>query len=260
MILDEIVARTWVDLKSAGLEDWDRSEALKEALLTRKPFSFLSAIRQDGISLIAELKKHSPSAGLIREDFDPVAIGEIYRDNGARVISCLTEKTYFKGAPEFLSKASAAVDLPFLRKDFIVHERQIIEARTLGASAVLLIVAILEKKKINEFLQLAKELELGVLLEIHNKEEMEVALDTDAEVIGINNRNLKTMEVSLETTFELREMVGKDRCLVSESGIKTNVQVSELEKAGIDAILVGEHLMRQPDIGSAVRQLMENTD
>lgn len=199
------------------------------------------------LCVIAEVKRASPSAGVISADFDPVQIALDYETAGADALSILTDEKYFQGDLDYLSEIRDEVGLPLLRKDFILHEIQIFEAAAAGADAILLIVAALEQSELVKLLDTAGDLNLDVLVEVHDLEEMERALDTDANIIGINNRNLKTFDVSLETTEMLSEEVGSDRVLVSESGIKSGREAGLVKSWGCDAILVGESLMRADD-------------
>lgn len=199
------------------------------------------------LSVIAEVKKASPSAGTIAEDFDPVAIAQSYAEAGADALSVLTDEKYFQGHLSYLAKIREAVDLPLLRKDFIIHEVQIFEAVVAGADAILLIVGALEQEELIHLHETARNYQLDVLVEVHDLEEMERALQTDAEIIGVNNRNLRTFEVDLETTERLSEEVGPDHILVSESGIYTGDDTARIQSWGADAILVGEALMRAED-------------
>jgi len=256
MILDEIISKTWQTLEQEGLSSWDQAEATSLALQTATPPSFREALARPGISLIAEIKKASPSAGLIRPDFDPVSIARTYAKAGARAISCLTEQHYFLGSLQYLKLAVQASGLPVLRKDFIVHEKQIVEAREAGAAAVLLIMAALTPERLRQLQQTAARVGLEVLLEVHDEAELDLALATSPAIIGINNRNLKTMKIDFETTFCLREKIPPGILTVSESGIGNRAQVERLLSAGLDAILVGESLMRQKDIDAAVRALL----
>ncbi len=209
-----------------------------------------------GIGLIAEIKKASPSKGVIREDFDPLAIARIYAESGASCISVLTEQRFFQGKIEYLEMVRKAQWLPLLRKDFIIDEYQIFEARAAGADAILLIAACLEKRQIEDFLGIAARLGLDVLVESHTYRELDKSLLAGATLVGINNRDLSTFTVSLQTTLDLLKDIPEDRTVVSESGIKTRDDVVKLEKAGVDAILVGEGLMREKDIGKKVKELL----
>lgn len=199
------------------------------------------------LSVIAEVKKASPSAGTIEPNFDPVAIAKSYAEAGADALSVLTDEKYFQGHLSYLSQIREAVDLPLLRKDFIIHDVQIYEAVVAGADAILLIVGALGQDQLNQLLETAHNCQLDVLVEVHDLEEMERALETEATIIGINNRNLRTFEVDLGTTEALSEEVGPSHILVSESGIYTGEETARIRSWGADAILVGEALMRAED-------------
>ena len=222
------------------------------------PRDFSSAIRRPGpetpIRLIAEVKKASPSQGLIRPDFDPAMIARVY-DERADAISVLTEQDHFMGDLSFIKIVKSNSRLPALRKDFIVDEYQIYEARAFGADAILLIDAILEHSQADEYRRMAAELGMSVLYEVHDMRELERALRLDMPIIGVNNRNLKTMRIDLETTFALRAEVPRDKIMVSESGISTYAEVERLEAAGVDAMLIGTSLMAAPDIAGAIDAL-----
>jgi indole-3-glycerol phosphate synthase len=209
-----------------------------------------------GIRLIAEVKKASPSKGVIRQDFDPVGIAQVYERAGASCLSVLTEKKYFQGDLAYLGAIRKSVTLPLLRKDFIIDEYQIFEARAAGADAMLLIAACLERRQIEDYLGTARGLGLDVLVEAHTAQELERSLLAGAAIVGINNRDLGSFTVRLGTTFELLRDIPDDRTVVSESGIATRNDVQRLEEAGVDAILVGESLMREKDIGGKVRELL----
>jgi indole-3-glycerol phosphate synthase len=209
-----------------------------------------------GIRLIAEVKKASPSKGVIRDEFDPVAIAKIYEDSGASCLSVLTEKKFFQGSLEYLGQIRKAVQLPLLRKDFIIDEYQIHEARAAGADAILLIAACLVKQQIEDYLSLARQLGLDVLVESHTYKELDRSLRAGATLVGINNRDLTTFTVSLQTTLDLLNDIPDDRIVVSESGIRTRDDVVKLHQAGVDAVLVGESLMREKDIGRKVKELL----
>ncbi len=199
------------------------------------------------MAVIAEVKKASPSAGLIAENFDPVKIAVEYEEIGADAISVLTDKKYFQGDLSYLQMIREEVEIPLLRKDFIIHESQIYEAVVAGADAILLIVAALEQDELTHLYDVAQECQLDVLVEVHNLEEMDRAMETEAKIIGINNRNLRTFEVSLETTEQLSEEAGADCILVSESGIQSREDAVLVKAWGADAVLVGEALMRAKD-------------
>ncbi|MFO7957358.1 MAG: indole-3-glycerol phosphate synthase TrpC [Candidatus Brocadiia bacterium] len=229
-------------------------EALEAAGPTRGFRRALAA--EDTVALIAEVKKASPSAGVIREDFDPVEIGRAYERAGAACISVLTDRQFFQGHPNYLTRIRREVSLPLLRKDFILDELQVVEARALGADACLLIVSALEPQHLSDLLATCSELNLAALVEVHNEMELEIALETGADLVGINNRDLHTLEVSLETTERLAPRIPQDVAVVAESGIGTREDVGRLKQAGADAVLVGETLMRAPDIEAAARELV----
>ena len=206
--------------------------------------------------LIAEIKKASPSKGLIRPDFRPVEIAGQYEAGGAAAISVLTDEPFFQGSLDILREVRRATALPLLRKDFIVDRYQLLEAREAGAAAALLIVAALDDASLAALLAETRRLGLDALVEVHNEAELERALATDADIIGVNNRNLATFEVDLGTSIRLRERIPPERVMVSESGIFTREDVARLREAGVDAVLVGESLMRRPDPGAAARELL----
>lgn len=235
------------------------SEIAARAEATAQPRNFLAALqtpKAGRVTLIAEVKKASPSAGIIRADFDPVAIAEAYQAAGASCLSVLTDEKFFQGHDDYLKAVRAAVSLPVLRKDFIVNDWQIYESRALGADAVLLIAAALTPEQISEYQTLAQELGMAVLVEVHTAAEMEVALGANATLIGINSRDLSTFVTDLDTVARLAVMVPKSVTLVAESGLKTPADVKRVADAGAKAILVGETLMRAADIGAATRALL----
>lgn len=241
-------------------------EQVKAAALdTPAPRNFFSAMTRpaDELRVIAEVKKASPSAGLIRADFDPVAIARAYHENGAAAISCLTDEKYFQGSLDYIAAIKDAVPLPVLRKDFIIDLYQIYEARAAGADAILLIAECLpDEAYLIDMLILATELKLTTLLEVYDVENLlrvrpHVGFPHPGYMLlGINNRNLREMTTDLNHTLRLAELAEDRSILVSESGIKTPADIKCLHDAGIDRVLVGEHLMRQPDIGAALRELM----
>jgi indole-3-glycerol phosphate synthase len=263
-ILDEIVAQKRVEvarLAKRGVSPHDLRAALKVRGGCRDFEAALRKPRSGRMALIAEVKKASPSAGVICADFDPVRIARQYESAGADCLSVLTDEKYFQGSLEYLKQIRAAVKLPLLRKDFIIDERQILEAVEWGADAILLIVAILSDGQLKDFHALATDAGLSVLVEAHDEAELERALGAGAVLVGINNRDLKTFKVDLGTTERLAAKVrsapgGAEKLLVAESGIHTRADVARLAKCGAGAILVGESLMKEPDIAAKVKELL----
>jgi indole-3-glycerol phosphate synthase len=262
-ILNEIVAHKRIEVARA--RSAEPLESLRDrALASGRPRNFFAAVTRDrqSINVIAEVKRASPSAGLIREDFDPVALATSYADAGAAAISCLTDHRYFQGSLDFIAKIKQAVDLPVLRKDFIIDPYQVYQSRAAGADAILLIAECLAEGELVDLLILATELQLTVLLEVH---EVESLLRVRPHVgfphpkyclLGINNRDLRSMTTDLNHTLRLVDMVEDTSVLVSESGIRDHADVQRLRQAGVNIILVGEHLMRQDDVGQALRSLI----
>jgi indole-3-glycerol phosphate synthase len=233
------------------------AERLAEGLgPVRRSRPFSEALVAEGISLIAEMKRSSPSKGAIRPGASVSDVVSAYQRAGARAVSVLTEPNWFGGSLDDLVEARGACELPLLRKDFLVDEYQLLEARVAGADAVLLIVAALDRGRMAELMGVAGELGLDTLVEVHDEKEVETAVEAGAELIGINNRDLHSLEVDLETTFELLADVPAGTVVVAESGITQNEDVERLERAGVDAILVGEALMRADDPVRAVRDLL----
>lgn len=236
-----------------------KSEALRAAALAREDFRGFAARLDHGpdrLGLIAEVKKASPSAGVIAADFDPIAIAALYEAAGADCVSVLTDEQFFQGHLTYLTRIRKEIALPCLRKDFIIHEVQLYEACVAGADAVLLIVAALEQEQLKHLFATAELLQMEVLVEVHTEEELFRALDLGPTLLGINNRNLTTFEVDLETTERLSEEVPEGIILVSESGLKTRADAQRVFDSGCNAILVGEALMRTGDVGAQVAELL----
>lgn len=216
-----------------------------------------NAVSSGWKAIIAEVKKASPSRGVIRADFNPMEISEIYQNSGATCLSVLTDEKFFMGHLSFLGLIRETVSLPLLRKDFIIDPLQIYEARVAGADAILLIAAILEQNQLVEFHAIAKEQGLDLLLEVHDEAELEMALTTECKLIGINNRNLRTFETDLNTTAKLAKMLPKDIFLVTESGINSRADLENLSRAGAKAFLIGESLVREADIADKLAEFLE---
>lgn len=243
-----------------------RAEHLRAAALQRNDFRGFAAALDRGraadgstplaLGLIAEVKKASPSAGIIAETFDPVQIAKTYESAGAHAVSVLTDEKFFQGRLSYLTQVRKAISLPVLRKDFILHEAQIFEAACAGADAVLLIVAALDQNQLVHLRVMAELCQLDVLVEVHTVEEMDRALDSGAQLIGINNRNLATFEVDLAATEQISEQAPDDVLLVSESGIKTAADSRRVFECGVNAILVGESLMRSGDVHAKAAELL----
>lgn len=245
--LDEIIAHKRTEVEKL----LPRLEKLRAAATLRDDFrSLADALRADPtrLGMIAEVKRASPSAGTIAQDFDPLTIARTYEKAGASALSVLTDEKYFQGHLNYLTLIREQVDIPCLRKDFIIHEAQIYEAVVAGADAILLIVAALDQPTLVHLLEVAHTFQLDVLMEVHDMPELERALQTDARIIGVNNRNLKSFTVDLGTTEALAEEVPEDIILVAESGIKTVGDAERLALCGADALLVGETLMRSTNV------------
>ena len=257
-ILNTILARKAEEIQQRSrvrpLEDM-RARAMQQPP-TR---GFVDAIRRKHAAgeaaVIAEVKKASPSKGLIRKDFNPAQIARSYEAGGAACLSVLTDVDFFQGSNLYLGEAREACSLPVLRKDFTIDPYQVYEARVIGADAILLIVAALEDHQMVEMANLAVELGMDVLVEVHDIDELERALQTDCELIGVNNRNLRTFEVSLDTTLALKDAVPRDRTLVTESGIATQADVAKMRGVGVQTFLVGESFMREASPGDALQRL-----
>jgi indole-3-glycerol phosphate synthase len=257
-ILDKIVAAKELEVANASKRkplELVRADA-ESRVLTR---DFVGAIRAKIAAgrpaVIAEVKKASPSKGVLREDFIPADIAQSYAEFGASCLSVLTDARFFQGSADFLKQARASCQLPVLRKDFMIDAYQIYESRAMGADAVLLIAACLDDAQMRDFEGIAMALDMAVLVEVHDQQELERALKLRTPLIGINNRNLQTFEVSIDTTLSLRSQVPADRILVTESGIQTREDVLRLGAAGVSAFLVGEAFMRAPEPGEALAAL-----
>jgi indole-3-glycerol phosphate synthase len=264
MILARILETKREEIAAArALRPLAEVRAAAEAAPAGRPF-YRALAEPAGVQVIAEVKKASPSKGVIRADFDPVAIARAYAAAGAACLSVLTDESYFQGHLSFLASIRAAVDLPLLRKDFMIDEYQVFEAKAAGADAILLIVAAFTgdcagdrtPADLVRLAALAVSLGMAVLTEVHTAAELEVALAADLPLIGVNNRDLKSFATSLDVTVALAPRVPGDRLLVSESGIHSHGDLVRLEAAGAKAVLVGESLMRQPDVGQALRALL----
>ena len=247
-MLDEIVEKTKerIELEKSiiTLDDLKKQVSYLEI---SDEFPFKKALKEDGISIIAEVKKASPSKGLISEDFDYLQIAKDYEDAGASAISVLTEPYFFKGDDDYLKEIAENVSIPILRKDFVIDEYMIYQAKYLGASAVLLIVAILDIVQLKKYLDLAHNLGLSAIVECHDGDEIMKALTVGAEIVGVNNRDLTDFSVDIENSINLRRCVSGDVVFISESGIKTKEDVARLKENNVDAVLIGETLMKCDD-------------
>ncbi|GEO81638.1 indole-3-glycerol phosphate synthase TrpC [Pararhodospirillum oryzae] len=251
-------ARASVDERRRALSPAELEARIQEAPAPRGFAAALTRVAGQGRpALIAEIKKASPSAGLIRPDFDPVALARAYQEAGAACLSVLTEESRFQGSPAYLIAAREAVALPVLRKDFMVDPWQVLEARAMGADAILVILAALDDARAREIEAVAHEHGMDVLAEVHDEAELERALAClTTPLIGVNNRNLKTLVTDLATTERLAPLVPQDRVLVAESGLRTPADLARMQAVGAQRFLIGEHFMRQPDVGAAVRALI----
>ena len=258
MILNEIVKDNLEDLE-ARKHSFPLAELKRAVPEQPSPLDFASALCGDRIQLIAEVKKASPSRGVIRPDFDPIEIARIYASNGVSAISVLTETRYFQGSLNHLKDIRNTLGdkrPPLLRKDFITDPYQIYESRAYGADSLLLIVALLNLQQLVELLELSHELDMSCLVEVHNEAELDIALRSKARTIGINNRDLRTFTVDITTTERLRPLIPKDKIVVSESGIKNRRDTEKLRQWGVDAVLIGESLMSAPNIAAKIKELL----
>jgi len=256
-VLENILERKRVAVAKCK-ENLSLRALIEECSEESNPPSFISAITiPNQVSIIAEMKKASPSAGVISNDYKPVEIAKVYERAGALSLSILTEEEFFQGNVEDLIQVKKETKLPILRKDFIVDPYQIYESKVIGASAILLIVAALTESSYMELIQVANKLEMDILVEIHNEEELKVALKGNPKLIGINNRNLKDLSVNLETTFQLSKLIPKNITIVSESGIQSTDTIKELKSIGVSAALVGESLLKSKEPAGLLRALVK---
>ncbi len=258
-ILDRIIVQKRLDV--ARDQATVSTEQLQQLLALAPPVrDFHAAISgHKEIRLIAEVKKASPSKGIIRADFDPLEIAKTYAANGAAALSVLTDESFFQGNLDYLREIRKHVAIPILRKDFVIDEYQVLQARVAGADAILLIAECLESDQLVQLYQYTRQLGMHALIELYDPENLEKVLRTGCPIVGINNRDLRTFEVDLNHTVRLREQIDSSRCVVSESGIFVNADVEFLRQHNVNAILVGESLMRQTDVGLAVRKLLYST-
>lgn len=252
MILDKLVEAT--KKRYEGKNNIEEIKELSDKRIISNPNFFYEAIEKPNISFICEVKKASPSKGIISEDFPYLEIAKKYNEC-ADVISVLTEPDYFLGSDKYLSEIKNIVKIPVLRKDFIISEYQIYEAKAIGADAILLIVAILTKEELNNYLNLAHKIGLGCLVEAHDEEEVKIAVESGARVIGVNNRNLKDFSIDMNNSIKLRNLAPRSVKFVSESGIKTREDIKTLQENYVDAVLIGETLMRSKDIIKSIGEL-----
>jgi indole-3-glycerol phosphate synthase len=261
-ILNEILSKKKERLKDvkAHLSLKDLRAKISDIEKTRDFRTAVKRLPYEKIKLIAEIKRASPSKGIIRRDFNHLSIARIYEEKAINAVSILTEEDFFQGNLKFLSEVRKVITKPILRKDFIFDEYQIYESRANEADVILLIAAILDKNQASEYINLSEELGLYVIFEVHNFKELEMVLLIDSEIIGINNRDLKTLKVDINTTFKLKKEIPSNKIVISESGIKTREDVKRLEEAGIDSMLVGTTFLESEDIGRKIDELMGETD
>ena len=251
MILDTIVEHKQLEVKELLAKGIAQREPEEEP-----PRGFSSALADyEGVAIIAEAKKASPSKGVICPDFDPVKIAIGYQEGGAQAMSVLTDEKFFQGSLDYIPLVRKAVSLPVLRKDFIIHEIQVREARVFGADAILLIAAILDVEQMKDYQQMAFELGMDVLVEVHDEPELENAMAAESRLIGINNRNLRDFSMDLETTFRLKKLIPSEIPVVTESGIRDHNDIRRMAEAGIAAALIGETLMRSTERADALKGL-----
>ena len=257
-ILDEIIKKTKEDLEKRKIDypvEWLGRSLAYNPFAPKDVFSALKSTKENPYRIIAEIKKASPSKGIIREDFGPMVIGQAYEKGGADSLSILTEPHYFQGDKEYLGMVRRYTSIPLLRKDFIVDKYQLVEALAYGADYVLLIATALSRKELKELINYTRHLGMEALVEIHNKIDLTKAIFAGADIIGINHRNLETFEMDMSLSSKLIPLIPNSKIIVAESGISTHDIVKELSGYGADAFLVGEHFMRQDDIVEAVKNL-----
>ncbi|WP_281950854.1 indole-3-glycerol phosphate synthase TrpC [Nitrosophilus kaiyonis] len=258
MILDKIIKKTKEDLEKRKKEfplEWLGRSLAYNPFVPRPVEPALRSTEDNPYRIIAEIKKASPSKGIIREDFDPIAIAKEYEKGGADAISVLTEPHFFKGDIEYLTQVRRYVPMPLLRKDFIIDKYQLVEALVYGADFVLLIAKALSRKELKELLEYTWHLGMEALVEIHDKKDLVKAIFAGANIIGINHRNLETFEIDLSLSEKLVPLIPNSKIIVAESGINSHEQIVELHKIGVDAFLIGEYFMRQNDIAKAVKEI-----
>ena len=257
-ILDEIIKKTKEDLEKRKIDyplEWLGRSLAYNPFAPKDVFSALKSTKENPYRIIAEVKKASPSKGIIRKDFDPMVIGQAYEKGGADSLSILTEPHYFQGDKEYLGMVRRYTSIPLLRKDFIVDKYQLVEALAFGADYVLLIATVLSRKELKELINYTRHLGMEALVEIHDKIDLTKAIFAGADIIGINHRNLETFEMDMNLSEKLIPLIPKSKIIVAESGIKDHETVKRLSSIGADAFLVGEHFMRQDDITQAVKDL-----
>jgi len=257
-ILNKIIATKVIEVAAAKVQK-SLTVMQAEAAVASPPRDFVASIRakiaHNQSAVIAEIKKASPSKGIIRADFNPAEIAKSYEQGGAACLSVLTDVEYFQGSPDYLKQARAACNLPVLRKDFMIDAYQVYEARAMGADCILLIAAAIDLAKMRELEQVAHSLGMAVLVEVHNGEELDLALQLTTPLLGINNRNLRTFDVTLETTLTLLARIPNNKIVVTESGIFTQQDVALMRKNNVHTFLVGEAFMRQPDPGAELARV-----
>lgn len=256
-VLETILLHKRAEIKERK-DQRSQKELVKRMTNAESPRPFAQALRGHSLSVIAEIKKASPSRGVLSHDFDHRSLAKEFQSGGARALSVLTDERFFQGKAEFIADVKSICDLPVLRKDFILDEYQVYESRFFGADAILLIVKALPKKDLQHLYRCAKGVQLDVLVEAHTREEVDIANEIGADIVGINNRDLDTFEVSLERSLELRSRINPKAISVSESGIMNSNDMGRLQKAGFDAVLVGEGLVKSQDHVKALRELVHS--